>query len=81
MIIIYTYTILVYILQLWVKLFHNSFSINPTLALNNLQRLICHETKKPNQLIMSIYICMCVCVCVFVYTNMHTPINFPILLI
>ena len=35
--------------QLWVKYYNNCSSWRMALALNNLQRLICHETKKPNQ--------------------------------
>ena len=39
------------------------FFIGMTSALNNPGRLICHESKEPNQ---AIYVCVCVCVCVCV---------------
>ena len=35
--------------QLWVKSYHYFSSRRITLALDNLQRLICHQTNKPNQ--------------------------------
>ena len=49
------------------------------LALNNLQRLLCHKTQTNNQLYIYIhiyiYIYTCICVCVHINRHIHTYIH------